>query len=124
MINHVGIQVADMATSRAFYETVFGALGIGVMADHGVAVGYAKDPTQSSFWLSGAERSETREIHVAFTADSRAAVDAVHDAAVDAGIEVLHAPRVFPEYHENYYAVFLRDPDGHNVEAVNHRGPD
>jgi catechol 2,3-dioxygenase-like lactoylglutathione lyase family enzyme len=124
MINHVGIQVADMAASRAFYETFFAPLGISVMFDHGVAIGFAADPTQSSFWLSGAERGETREIHVAFTADSRATVDAVHAAAVAAGIEVLHAPRVFPEYHENYYAVFVRDPDGHNIEAVNHNGPD
>lgn len=54
------------------------------------------------------------------TAASREEVDAVHDAAVAAGVEVLHAPRVFPEYHPGYYAVFLRDPDGHNVEAVTH----
>ena len=47
-------------------------------------------------------------------------VDAVHDAAVAAGVEVLHAPRLWPEYHPGYYAVFLRDLDGHNVEAVHH----
>ena len=46
--------------------------------------------------------------------------DAVHEAAVAAGVEVLHAPREWPEYHPGYYAVFLRDPDGHNVEAVHH----
>ncbi len=124
MINHVGIQVADMALSRSFYETFFGPLGISVMFDYGEAIGFASDPTQSSFWLSGAEGPETREIHLAFTAGSRATVDAVHDAGVAAGVEVLHAPRVFPEYHENYYAVFIRDPDGHNVEAVNHHEPD
>ena len=53
-------------------------------------------------------------------APDRAAVDAVHAAAVGEGIEVLHAPREFPEYHPGYYGVFLRDPDGHNVEAVHH----
>jgi catechol 2,3-dioxygenase-like lactoylglutathione lyase family enzyme len=47
-------------------------------------------------------------------------VDAVHEAAVAAGVEVLHAPREWPEYHPGYYGVFLRDPDGHNVEAVHH----
>jgi catechol 2,3-dioxygenase-like lactoylglutathione lyase family enzyme len=57
---------------------------------------------------------------VAFGAPDRAAVDAVHAAAVAAGVEVLHAPREWPEYHPGYYAVFLRDPDGHNVEAVHH----
>ena len=50
-----------------------------------------------------------------------AGVDAVHAAAVEAGYEVLHAPREWPEYHPGYYAVFLRDLDGHNVEAVTHR---
>ena len=47
-------------------------------------------------------------------------VDAVHQAALDAGAEVLHAPRIWPEYHPGYYAVFVRDLDGHNVEAVHH----
>jgi hypothetical protein len=46
--------------------------------------------------------------------------DAVHEAALAAGAEVLHAPREWPEYHPGYYAVFLLDPDGHNVEAVHH----
>jgi predicted lactoylglutathione lyase len=49
-------------------------------------------------------------------------VDAVHEAAVAEGAEVLHAPREWPEYHAGYYGVFLRDPDGHNVEVVYHGG--
>ena len=60
------------------------------------------------------------EVHLAFAAPDRAAVDAVHAAAVAAGFEVLHAPRVFPEYHPGYYGTFLRDPDGNNAEAVHH----
>ena len=48
---------------------------------------------------------------------------AVHQAALDAGAEILHAPRIFPEYHPGYYAVFVRDLDGHNVEAVHHIQP-
>ena len=73
------------------------------------------------FWLSPAAGPETRELHVAFSAPDRHAVDAVYQAALTAGTEVLHAPREWPEYHPGYYAVFLRDPDGHNVEAVCHR---
>ena len=73
-----------------------------------------------AFWLSPPTGKETRELHVAFRAPDRAAVDAVHQAAAAAGVEVLHAPREWPEYHPGYYAVFLRDPDGHNVEAVHH----
>lgn len=72
------------------------------------------------FWLVPAAGRETRELHLAFRTADRAAVDAVHDAAVAAGVEVLHAPREWPEYHSGYYGVFLRDLDGHNVEAVHH----
>jgi len=63
---------------------------------------------------------EARELHLAFRAADRHAVDAVHEAAVTAGAEVLHAPREWPEYHPGYYGVFLRELDGHNVEAVYH----
>ena len=61
-----------------------------------------------------------RESHIAFSAPDRATVDAFVRAAVDAGAEVLHEPRVWPEYHPNYYGGFVRDPDGNNVEAVCH----
>ena len=61
-----------------------------------------------------------RELHVAFTAPDRDSVDAVHRAAVERGTEVLHEPRIWPEYHPGYYGVFLRDLDGNNVEAVHH----
>jgi catechol 2,3-dioxygenase-like lactoylglutathione lyase family enzyme len=73
-----------------------------------------------SFWLSPAGGSETPELHVAFRAPARAMVDAVHEAALGAGAQVLHAPREWPEYRPGYYGVFLRDPDGHNVEATYH----
>ena len=62
-----------------------------------------------------------RESHLAFTAPDRATVRAFFDAAVAAGAEVLHAPRVWPEYHASYYGAFVRDPDGNNVEVVSHR---
>ena len=78
---------------------------------------------QATFWLGPPTGTEARELHVAFKAPDRAAVDAVHEAAVAAGVEVLHAPREFPEYHPGYYGVFLRDLDGHNVEAVHHGQP-
>ena len=61
-----------------------------------------------------------RESHMAFTAPSRAAVRAFFDTAVGRGAEVLHEPRIWPEYHETYYGAFVRDPDGNNVEAVCH----
>jgi predicted lactoylglutathione lyase len=61
-------------------------------------------------------------VHLALSAPSRAAVDQVFNAARQAGTEILHEPRVWPEYHPGYYGVFFRDPDGNNVEAVHH-GP-
>jgi catechol 2,3-dioxygenase-like lactoylglutathione lyase family enzyme len=122
MIDHLGVQVADLEASKGFYTTLLAPLGIGVTLDYGVAVGFGT-PEKPFFWLSPAERGETRELHVAFRVNDRATVDAFHEAATTAGIEVLHAPRVFPEYHPDYYGCFVRDLDGHNVEAVCHYPP-
>ena len=73
------------------------------------------------FWISAhATGGEDRECHIAFAASDRATVRAFFDAAVATGAEVLHEPRVWPEYHPNYYGAFVRDPDGNNVEAVCH----
>lgn len=124
MLDHIGIQVADVEASLAFYLRTFAPVGMREVmrfpqGDSHV-VGLAGPDGFPHFWLSKAAGGETRELHLAFTAPDRAAVDAVHAAAVEAGAEVLHAPREFPEYHPGYYGVFLRDPDGHNVEAVHH----
>jgi catechol 2,3-dioxygenase-like lactoylglutathione lyase family enzyme len=125
MLDHIGVQVADVEASLAFYLRAFAPIGMHEVLrfpDGGdsVVVGLAGPDGTPHFWLSKARNAETREIHLAFQAASRADVDAVHDAAVAAGAEVLHKPRVFPEYHPGYYGVFLRDLDGHNVEAVHH----
>jgi catechol 2,3-dioxygenase-like lactoylglutathione lyase family enzyme len=77
------------------------------------------DPARSAAFYD-AHGAENREVHVAFTAADRGAVEQFHRAAVAQGMEVLHEPRVWEEYHPNYYAVFVRDPDGNNVEAVCH----
>jgi catechol 2,3-dioxygenase-like lactoylglutathione lyase family enzyme len=122
MLDHIGVQAADVEASVAFYLRVFAPLGMRELLrfprGEGLVVGVAGPDGVPGFWLSPAGGSETRELHIAFTAADRAAVDAVHEAALDAGAEVLHAPREWPEYRPGYYAVFLRDPDGHNVEAV------
>jgi catechol 2,3-dioxygenase-like lactoylglutathione lyase family enzyme len=126
VLDHVGIQVADVEASLAFYQRAFGPLGVHEMLRFPVGpsfvVGLAGPDDVPKFWLSPAMRAEDRELHIAFQAPDRAAVEAVHQAAVDAGYEVLHAPREWPEYHPGYYGVFLRDLDGHNVEAVHHGG--
>ena len=89
------------------------------MMDFGQVVGYGTE--FPDFWLGGHMTGEGfRESHIAFRAPSREAVQAFFDAAVAGGAEVLHPPRIWPEYHETYYGAFVRDPDGNNVEAVCH----
>ncbi len=115
----MGINCGDLAASAAFYDRVLGTLGHRRLMDVGVAIGYGTD--QPQFWVSGWEgREPNREVHVAFTAPDAAAVRAFHAAALELGTEELHAPRQWPEYHPGYYAAFVRDPDGNNVEAVCH----
>lgn len=124
MIDHLGVQVADVDASLAFYLRVFEPIGlreaIRFPAGDSFVVGLSGRDGVAGFWLCPAERAQDRELHVAFEAASRDEVEAVHEAAVGAGAEVLHAPREWPEYHPGYYGVFLRDLDGHNVEAVCH----
>jgi catechol 2,3-dioxygenase-like lactoylglutathione lyase family enzyme len=124
MIDHLGVQVADVEASLTFYLAAFAPLGMRetLRFPHGdsFVVGLSGAGGVPDFWLSPATNAETRELHVAFHAADRQTVDAVHDAAMAAGAEVLHTPREWPEYHPGYYAVFLRDLDGHNVEAVCH----
>ena len=117
MIDHISLQVADLPTSAAFYDAVLAPLGGRRLMDLDVTIGYGTD--QPSFWVSQIESPQPGvEHHVAFSAPDRAAVEAFHAAATAAGAETLNAPRLWPEYHENYFAAFVRDPDGHNVEAV------
>lgn len=126
MLDHVGVQVADVEASLALYLKVFSPLGMREVMRFPVGgsfvVGLGDGGGVPDFWLVPAPGAETREIHLAFRAADRSTIEAVHDAAVAAGVEVLHAPREWPEYHPGYYAVFLRDLDGHNVEAVYHGG--
>ena len=119
MLDHVSIQCADVAASSAFYDAVLAPLGGRRVMDFGEVLGYGVD--RPTFWLGPLTTGEpNREIHLAFQAGDRAAVRAFFDAAVATGAIVLHEPRVFPEYHADYYGAFLRDPDGNNVEAVCH----
>jgi catechol 2,3-dioxygenase-like lactoylglutathione lyase family enzyme len=121
VLDHVGFQCTDLAASAAFYDAALVPLGLRRVLDFTVAIGYGDE--RPDFWIGGHSTGEGfRESHIAFQAADRAAVDAFFTAAVANGAEVLHEPAVHPEYHENYYGAFVRDPDGNNVEAVCHRG--
>jgi catechol 2,3-dioxygenase-like lactoylglutathione lyase family enzyme len=120
MIDHVSVQCADVAASAAFYDAALAPLGGGRVMDFGEFIGYGIPP-KPSFWIGPhVTGSGFREAHLAFVAPNRAAVRAFFAAAVAVGAEVLHEPRVWPEYHATYYGAFVRDPDGNNVEAVCH----
>lgn len=121
MIDHFGINCADLDAAKAFYDAVLAPLGFSRQMDFGVAVGYGTD--KPDFWISTFEGvGPNREMHLAFQAPDADHVRAFVAAAVEMGAEVLHEPRLWPEYHEAYFGGFVRDTEGNNVEAVTHRG--
>ncbi|KRF00609.1 glyoxalase [Frateuria sp. Soil773] len=118
MFDHLTLPVRDLARSRDFYMQALAPLGIGpAMEFPGVlALGREGRP---QLWLAGSA-SVSAPAHLAFAAASRAQVDAFHAAALRAGGSDNGAPGLRPHYHPDYYAAFVHDPDGHNIEAVCH----
>ncbi len=108
--------VSDRDASRRFYETVLAPLG------HAISHAGEHYDEWNDFGIAQAleDRPVTRRLHVAFVSGSREEVDAFWTAGTQAGYESDGEPGLRPEYHENYYGAFLLDPDGNNIEAVNH----
>jgi catechol 2,3-dioxygenase-like lactoylglutathione lyase family enzyme len=120
MIDHVSIQCADVDASSSFYDAVLATIGGQRIMEFGPVIGYGVPP-MPDFWLGPQQTGAGfRESHLAFSAPDRASVRAFFEAATAKGAEVLHEPRLWPEYHPNYFGAFVRDPDGNNVEAVCH----
>lgn len=121
MIDHMTFGVADMTRAIAFYDAALAPLGLRRLVDFrddGVrVVGYGGG--QPGFWMAE-ERATSGLLHVAFSATCRTDVDAFHAAALAAGGTDNGPPGLRPHYHVDYYAAFVRDPDGHNIEAVCH----
>jgi catechol 2,3-dioxygenase-like lactoylglutathione lyase family enzyme len=126
MIDHIGFPVSDYARSKAFYAKALAPLDYVLVMEIGAehtqseapAAGFGKDG-KPDFWIGG-EGGLRGVLHVAIVAKDRAAVDAFHRAAMSAGAKDNGGPGLRPHYHKNYYAAFVLDPDGHNVEAVCH----
>ncbi|MBA4808407.1 VOC family protein [Brevundimonas sp.] len=126
MLDHIGLAVRDIDASRAFYEQALAALGYGVVAvippeqmeSGGRAVMFGVDG-EPDFVIADNERPG-EGTHVAFRASTRAQVEAFHATAIAAGGRDNGKPGLRPEYGPNYYAAFVFDPDGINVEAVCH----
>jgi catechol 2,3-dioxygenase-like lactoylglutathione lyase family enzyme len=120
VIDHIGIGVRDYDESRNFYERALGPLGLALVAEveaDNRAAGFGRDG-RDDFWIH--EGRPLGRMHVAFEAASRAEVDAFHAAAVEAGGRDNGAPGLRPEYSDTYYAAFVLDPNGNNIEAVFH----
>lgn len=122
ILSHVSLGTADMARATAFYDTVMTALGYGRVMEHGQhAVAYGtKFP---EFWIQAPHDgkppgSPSNGIHFAFLAPTKAAVDAFHEAALANGGSCDGPPGYRPEYGAPYYGTFVRDPDGHKIEAM------
>ena len=118
MIDHTGLTVADVATSKAFYWAALGPLGYALIMEWEQYAGFGVPP-KPDFWI-GQGKANVPPIHVAFRAQNRKEVDAFYKAAMAAGGRDNGPPGLRPHYHENYYGAFVLDPDGHNVEAVCH----
>jgi catechol 2,3-dioxygenase-like lactoylglutathione lyase family enzyme len=124
MIDHLGIAVSDIARSRKFYEAALGALGMSVQMEVGpdrsgdgsIALGFGV-PGEKIFWIADGEKVG-EGTHVAFRADDHRQVDQFHAAGLGAGGRDNGKPGPRPNYGPNYYAAFLCDPDGANIEAV------
>ncbi len=121
ILDHVGIKVSDFGRSKAFYEGALGTLGIELLSDFTYGqdriAGFGKE--HATFWISSG-RPLRGETHVAFTATSRAEVEAFYNVALTLGGRDNGAPGLRPHYHKNYYGAFVFDPDGNNIEAVCH----
>jgi catechol 2,3-dioxygenase-like lactoylglutathione lyase family enzyme len=120
LIDHIQLVVKDLRASRQFYEPSFKALGLGI-GGGGPDFFWIDELFISTQDSKAAQGRLTGRVHLAFQAASRAQVDAFHAAAIAAGGEDHGAPGERP-YHPGYYAAFVTDPDGNNIEAVFH-GP-
>lgn len=124
LIDHIEIPVDDPERSRQFYETALAPLGVACVVSIPAARSAAGTPRHGlgrdgypCLWLHGGEPTPGG-IHIAFTAGDRAVVDAFHVAALAAGGRDNGAPGIRTRYHPSYYAAYILDPDGNNIECV------
>jgi catechol 2,3-dioxygenase-like lactoylglutathione lyase family enzyme len=110
--------VRDVAAAKRFYTTIAPHAGLSLGSDTPVRVQLTG--AHASFSLIGGDERPTEHVHLAFPAADDATVDAFHRAALAAGYRDNGAPGERPVYHPGYYGAFVLDPDGNNVEVVNH----
>ena len=129
MLDHLGVNVPDLTAAKAYYDSLMPVLGFEpfFITDTEFSYKPAGDkPGTHIFFYPAPEPNEYVRKHVglqhiAFRARTRGQVDDAHAHAVGLGSEVLYAPKLFPEYHANYYASFWFDPHGFLLEIVCHK---
>ena len=117
-IDHIGISVLDYERSKDFYRKILDVLRIELVMEAGDWAGFGR-AGKPEFWIGKGE-VPIRGMHIAFAAENRAQVRRFHEIALVAGAEDHGAPGIRSTYHPNYYAAFVIDPDGYNIEAVFH----
>jgi catechol 2,3-dioxygenase-like lactoylglutathione lyase family enzyme len=124
MIDHLGFSVSDYARSKAFYEKALAPLGYTLVLESTAtqtgqpAAGFGSGG-KPDLWIGGEGKLEI-PVHIAIIARDRPTVDASYRAALAAGGKDNGRPGLRPHYHPSYYAAFVLNPDGHNIEAVCH----
>ena len=120
MFDHVKFGVRDFAVSKAFYLEALGPIGVTVVIDWPPDGAELSQPTGNSSLCLYQTDEKPAHLHIAFVAESRSQVDAFHVAALGAGGQDNGPPGLRPQYNGQYYAAFVLDPDGHNIEVVCH----
>jgi catechol 2,3-dioxygenase-like lactoylglutathione lyase family enzyme len=120
VFDHVVFGVRDYAASKAFFLKALEPLGVDVVSEGLLGIELCRSDSKSSLCIRRIEEKHPAHLHLAFTAESRAQVDAFYRAALAAGGKDNGAAALRPQYHANYYAAFVTCPDGHNIEAVCH----
>ncbi|MCO6503313.1 MAG: VOC family protein [Acidimicrobiales bacterium] len=123
MIDHIGIEVADITASTEFYTRALAPLGITPLMEFEGGVGFGSDlgsGPRPYLWLNERGREPVSGAHIALRAKTIEQVQEFYEAAIAAGGTDNGAPGPRPHYHPGYYGAFVFDPDGNNIEAVCH----
>jgi catechol 2,3-dioxygenase-like lactoylglutathione lyase family enzyme len=118
VLDHVGIRVSDFEQSKRFFAEALSPLGYELIMEPSVSAAGFGRRGKPDFWIGQGDPGQA--VHIAFAASDRASVDAFHEEALAAGGRNNGGPGLRPEYHPSYYAAFVFDPDGNNIEAVCH----
>ena len=129
MIDHIGINVPDLEAAKRYYDELMPSVGMEPFFITDEELSYqpadGKPGTRIFFYVAPIENEYVRKHvglqHLAFRARTRAQVDDAHAKALELGSSSLFSPRLFPQYHENYYAAFWYDPHGFLLEIVCHK---